>query len=113
MRQTGVFAVLAVLALLTADVACVRGGGTVFGATGCNDYRIAYEHPITRNGTDRLILADPAITKQQCATSAAVEYVQYFLGTLRDVSYYLAVFANGRMALDTEGGRKPVFSAPE
>ena len=64
MRQTGVFAVLAVITFLTAAVACVRDEGTMLGSTGCNDYRTAYEHPITRNGTDRLIFAPPAATKQ-------------------------------------------------
>jgi hypothetical protein len=63
-RQTGAFAVLAVITFLTAAAACVRDEGTMLGSTGCNDYRTAYEHPITRNGTDRLIFAPPAATKQ-------------------------------------------------
>ena len=63
------------------------------------------------NGPDRLILADPAVTKRKCAPGAAAEAEGRFLGILRDVSYYPAVMASGRMTLDTEDGRKLVFSA--
>lgn len=44
---------------------------------------------------------------------AAAEEEERFLGILGDVVYYPAVFADGRMTLDTEDGRKLVFSAPE
>ena len=83
----------------------------MLGSTGCNDYRVAYEHPIARNGPDRLILADSAITKRRCAPSAA-EAEERFVGILRDVSYYPAVMASGRMTLDAEDGRKLAFSVP-
>ena len=96
---------------LTFDRGTLRDEGTMFGSTGCNDYRVAYEHPIARNGPDRLILADPAVTKRKCAPGAAAEAEGRFLGILRDVSYYPAVMASGRMTLDTEDGRKLVFSA--
>ena len=97
---------------LTFDRGTLRDEGTMFGSTGCNDYRVAYEHPIARNGPDRLILADPTVTKRKCAPNAAARDEERFLGTLRDVSYYPAVMASGRMTLDTEDGRKLVFSAP-
>ena len=70
------------------------------------------EHPIARNGPDRLILADPTVTKRMCAPGAAARDEERFLGILRDVSYYPAVMIDGRMTLDTEDGRKLVFSAP-
>jgi hypothetical protein len=47
-----------------------------------------------------------------CFTNAAAECEECFLGTVRDVSYYPAVVAGGRMTLDTQDGRKLVFSAP-
>jgi len=96
---------------LTFDRGTLRDEGTMFGSTGCNEYRVAYEHPIARNGPDRLILADPVVTKRKCAPGAAGAE-ERFLGILRDVSYYPAVMASGRMTLDTEDGRKLVFSAP-
>ena len=96
---------------LTFDRGTLRDEGIMFGSTGCNDYRVAYEHPIARNGPDRLILAAPTVTKRKCAPNAARDE-ERFLGTLRDVSYYPAVMASGRMTLDTEDGRKLVFSAP-
>lgn len=97
---------------LTFDRGTLRAEGTMFGSTGCNDYRVAYEHPIARNGPDRLILAVPTVTKLKCAPGAAARAEEHFLGILRDVSYYPAVMASGRMTLDTEDGRKLVFSAP-
>ena len=86
----------------------------MFGSTGCNTYSVAYEHPIARNGPDRLVLADPGVTRRKCAEPPGVmEREQRFLGILRDVSYYPVVLASGRMTLDTEDGRKLVFSAPD
>lgn len=97
---------------LTFDRGTLRDEGSMFGSTGCNDYRVAYEHPIARNGPDRLILAAPTVTKLKCAPGAAAGAEDRFLGILRDVSYYPAVMASGRMTLETEDGRKLVFSAP-
>ncbi len=97
---------------LTFDRGTVRDEGTMFGSTGCNDYRVRYEHPIARNGPDRLVLAEPAVTRRKCAPGAA-EDEERFLSILRDVSYYPAVMASGRMALEAEDGRKLVFAAPE
>ena len=99
---------------LTFDRGTLRDEGTMFGSAGCNDYRVAYEHPIARNGPDRLVLADPAVTRRKCAGSPEIiEREQRFLGILRDVSYYPAIFASGRMTLDTEDDRKLIFSAPD
>lgn len=98
---------------LTFDRGTLRDAGTMFGSTGCNDYRVAYEHPIARNGPDRLVLAEPTVTKLRCASPGAIKDEQRFLGILRDVGYYPDISSNGRMTLDTEDGRKLVFSAPE
>jgi len=99
---------------LTFDHGTLRmgGEGTMFGSTGCNDYRVAYEYPITRNGRDRLVLEAPVVTKRKCAPRPAARNEERFLGILRDVSYYPDIFAGGRMTLETEDGRKLVFSAP-
>ena len=97
---------------LTFDRGTLRDEGTMLGSTGCNDYRVAYEHPIARNGPDRLIMGEPAVTRRKCLPSAAAEDEQRFLGILRDVSYYPAIMPSGRMTLDTADGRKLVFAAP-
>ncbi len=97
---------------LTFDRGTLRDEGTMLGSTGCNDYRVAYEHPIARNGPDRLIMGEPAVTKRKCVPSTAAEDEQRFLGILRDVSYYPAIMSSGGMTLDTEDGRKLVFVAP-
>ncbi len=99
---------------LAFDCGTLRAEGTMFGSAGCNDYRVAYEHPIARNGPDRLVLAEPSVTRRACAAPPAVtERERRFLGILRDVSYYPAIFADGRMTLETEDGRKLVFTAPD
>jgi heat shock protein HslJ len=98
---------------LTFDGGTLRDEGTLFGSTGCNDYRVAYEYPIIRSGLDQMIVDDPAVTKRKCAPRAAAENEGRFLGILRDVSYYPAELASGRMSLETEDGRKLVFSATE
>lgn len=97
---------------LTFDRGTLRRTGEMFGSTGCNDYSVAYEHPIARNGPDRLNLAEPVVTKRGCPGSRGL-LEQRFLGILRDVSYYPAIFADGRMRLDTADGRKLVFRAPD
>ena len=74
------------------------------GATECNGFGGAI---------DRLMLDDMAVTKRKCAPRAAAENEERFLGIVRDVGYYPVVFANGRMNLETEDGRKLVFSASE
>lgn len=101
---------------LTFDRGTLRMGekGTMFGSTGCNEYRVAYEYPITRNGLDRLVLEDPVVTRRKCAGPRAVgEQEARFLGILRDVSYYPDTTMNGKMTLDTEDGRELVFSVPD
>ena len=97
----------------TFDRGTLRDRGTMFDSTGRNDYRVAYEHSITRNGPDRLVMAEPAVTKQRCVTGDASGLEQRFLGILRDVGYYPDITADGRKSLDTADGRKFVFSAPE
>lgn len=84
----------------------------MFRTTGCNDYSVAYEHPIARNGPDRLNLSEPVVTKRGCPGSRGL-LEQRFLGILRDVTYYPAIFADGRMSLETADGRKLVFGAPD
>lgn len=98
---------------LTFDGGTLRDEGTLFGSTGCNGYRVAHEYPITRNGLDRLILDEPVVTKRKCAPRVAAENEGRFLGILRDVNYNPAELASGRMSLETEDGRKLVFSATE
>jgi len=99
---------------LTFDRGTLRKEGTIFGSAGCNDYRVTYEHPIARNGPDRLVLSALVVTQRNCGGPPdVVEQEQRFLGVLRDVSYYPAVFDSGRMTLNTEDGRKLVFAAPD
>ena len=98
---------------LTFDGGTLRDEGTLFGSTGCNDYRVAYEYPIIRSGLDQIIVDDLAVTRRKCAPRAAAENEGRLLGILRDVSYYPAERASGRMSLETEDGRKLVFSATE
>ena len=59
------------------------------------------------------ILDNPAVAKRKCVPRAAAESVGRFLGILRGVGYYPAVFASGRTNLETEDGRKLVFSGSE
>jgi hypothetical protein len=97
---------------LTFDRGTLRRTGTMFGSTRCNDYSVAYEHPIARNGPDRLELAEPVVTKRECSGSCGL-IEQRFVSILRDVSYYPAVSADGTMSLKTADGRKLVFGAPD
>jgi hypothetical protein len=98
---------------LTSDDGTPRDEGTLVGSTGCNDYRIPYGYPIVRSGLDRMILDTPTLTKRKCVPRAAAESLGRFLGILRTVSYYPAVFANERVTLETEDGRRLVFPASE
>ncbi len=97
---------------LTFDEGTLRRTGTIFGSTGCNAYSVAYEHPIARNGPDRLNLAEPVVTKRGCSGSRGL-LEQRFLRTLRQVEYYPAIYAEGTMSLRTADGRKLVFGAPD
>jgi hypothetical protein len=86
--------------------------GKTFGSGGCNSYRVAYEHPIVRNGPDRLNLAEPVVTKRECSGSRGL-MEQRYIGILRDVIYYPTIFADGTMRLETADELKLVFEAPD
>jgi hypothetical protein len=141
LRRRGVSAVLAIITLLAAAVACGRPeedaaettgkGGTV----SPGDF-IDYEGPQTPSDAEWLLRsldgghaadlrvpyasqrsrpAGPGRTGRHEAQVRPEDRRERrgFLGILRDVSYYPAVFASGRMNLETEDGRKLVFSATE
>ncbi len=97
---------------LTFDDGTLSRTGNVFGSTGCNPFRVAYEHPIARNGPDRLNLAEPVVTKRRCSGSRGL-LEHRFLRTLREVKFYPAVSVEGVVSLKTADGRKLVFGAPD
>jgi heat shock protein HslJ len=101
---------------LTFDRGTLRTGGegAMFGSAGCNDYRLTYEYPITRNGPDPLIVEGTSVSERKRAGPPGVfEQAQRFLGIVEDVAYYPDVRINGRMTLETEDDRQLVFAAPE
>lgn len=99
---------------LTFDRGTLRREGMVFGSTGCNDYRAAYEYPTRHNTFERIVVDDLVSTRRACPKGqrlAAQE--QRFLAVLGDLGEYPSVSMDGQLALETRDGRKLTFSAPE
>ncbi len=99
---------------LTFDRGTLRREGVVFGSTGCNDYRAAYEYPAAHNTFERIVVDDPVSTRRACPKSqrlAAQE--QRFLAVLGDLGEYPLVSRSGQLTLETGDNRKLIFSAPE
>ena len=99
---------------LTFDRGTLRGEGMVFGSTGCNDYRAAYEYPTRHNTFERITVDDPVSTRRACPESqrlAAQE--QRFLAVLGDLGEYPSVSMDVQLDLETKDGRKLIFSAPK
>ncbi len=96
------------------DHGTLRSSGNINGSAGCNRYGLSYEHPIARNGPDRLDVGNPYVTKRRCSfPSGVMEQEQRYLEILADVSSYPSITIDGRMRLETADGRALVFSAPE
>ena len=96
------------------DRGTLRSSGKINGSAGCNTYHVPYQHPVARNGPDRLDVGNPSVTKKTCPFPTGVmEQEQRYLKVLADVSSYPSLTIDGRMRLETEDGRALVFSAPE
>ena len=97
---------------LTFDRGTLRREGKIFGSTGCNEYRAAYEYPT--NTFERIVVDDPVSTRRACPKSqrlAAQE--QRFLAVIGDLGEHPSATMGGQLELETRDGRKLIFSAPE
>jgi heat shock protein HslJ len=102
------------LVTLTFDRGTLRREGAVFGSTGCNDYRAAYEYPTRHNTFERIVVDDPVSTRRACPKSQRIAaQEQRFLAVVGDLGEYPNVSMDGQLELETRDGRKLNFSAPE
>jgi heat shock protein HslJ len=99
---------------LTFDRGTLREEGTIFGSTGCNDYRAAYEYPRAHNTFERIIVAAPVTTRRACpGPPYLAEQEQRFLAVLGDLGEYPNISLGGELTLETRDGRSLIFAAPE
>lgn len=99
---------------LAFDRGTLREEGTVFGSTGCNDYRAAYEYPTAHNTFERIIVADPVTTRRACPGPPYLsEQEQRFLAVLGDLGEYPNISPGGELTLETRDGRRLIFAAPK
>lgn len=99
---------------LTFDRGTLREVGTVFGSTGCNEYRADYEYPRVGNSLERIVVAAPVTTRRACAGPRYLtEQEERFLAVLGDLGEYPNISMDGRMTLETRDGRQLIFAAPE
>jgi heat shock protein HslJ len=99
---------------LTFDRGTLRREGKIFGSTGCNDYRAAYEYPTRHNTLERIVVDDPVSTRRACPKSQRlVAQEQRFLAVVGDLGEYPSATMGGQLTLETRDGRKLIFSAPE
>ena len=99
---------------LTFDRGTLREEGTIFGSTGCNDYRAADEYPRAPNTFERIIVAAPVTTRNACPRPPYLaEQEQRFLAVLGDLGEYPNISPGGELTLETRDGRSLIFAAPE
>lgn len=99
---------------VTFDHGTLRRAGVIFGSTGCNEYRAAYEYPAAHNTFERIVVDDPVNTRQACPKSqrlAAQE--RRFLAVVGDLGEHPSASMLGQLTLETRDGRELIFSAPE
>ncbi|WP_407690835.1 META domain-containing protein [Rubrobacter tropicus] len=94
---------------LTFDRGTLRREGAIYGSTGCNDYRAAYEYPTARNTFERIVVADPVSYPRECPDTRDLSDENRFLEILGDLGEHPATSGNGQLTLETKDGRKLVF----
>lgn len=99
---------------LRLDRGTLREEGTIFGSTGCNGYRAAYEYLRSHNTFERIIVADPVTTRRKCPGPPYLsEQEQRFLEVIGDLGEHPSTSRGGTMTLETTGGRGLIFTAQE
>jgi heat shock protein HslJ len=99
---------------LTFDRGTLRREGKIFGSTGCNEYRAAYEYPTRHNTFERIVVDDPVSTRRACSESQRIAaQEQRFLAVVGDLGEYPSVSMDGQLTLEMKDPRKLILSAPE
>ncbi|HEV2745610.1 MAG TPA: META domain-containing protein [Rubrobacter sp.] len=99
---------------LTFDRGTLRREGEIFGSTGCNEYRAAYEYPTRHNTFEHIVVDAPVSTRRACPKGQQLaEQEQRFLAVVGDLGEYPIASMGGQLELETRDGRKLIFSAPE
>jgi heat shock protein HslJ len=99
---------------LTFDRGTLRREGEIFGSTGCNEYRAAYEYPTRHNTFERIVVDDPVSTRRACSESQRIAaQEQRFLAVVGDLGEYPSVSMDGQLTLEMKDPRKLILSAPE
>ncbi len=99
---------------LTFDRGTLRREGKIFGSTGCNEYRAAYEYPTRHNTFERIVVNDPVSTRRACPKNQRIAArEQRFLAVVGDLGEYPSATMGGQLELETRDGRSLIFAAPE